>query len=308
MLTGIPGADASVLADDLRALGFQVAEAPTPAAAAALLASVPAAEPVAVVDRRFVGHRHALRLALTDPRFDAAAIPGALLVRPAVRPALARVLDAATPAPAATSTPGHGRTGGAAGPSSGTEPAPSSPEGAASPTGQTSTLAAAQPARARVPLGTEGRSGPGNEPLPDLLAAALETAGTPVHRPELGVLVAAVPVDEAGRAAVRAAAEAVDEEAVRLRGAVKSRDGFFTTHFVSPYSRYLARWCARRGLTPNQVTTASLAVALVAAGCAATGTRGGYVAAGVLLLASFVLDCTDGQLARYSLQYSTLGA
>jgi phosphatidylglycerophosphate synthase len=32
------------------------------------------------------------------------------------------------------------------------------------------------------------------------------------------------------------------------------------------------------------------------------------VAAGVLLIASFVLDCTDGQLARYSLQYSTLGA
>ena len=89
---------------------------------------------------------------------------------------------------------------------------------------------------------------------------------------------------------------------------MKSRDGFFTTYCISPYSRYLARWCARRGLTPNQVTTASLLTALIAAGCAATGTRGGFVAAGVLLLFSFVLDCTDGQLARYSLQYSTLGA
>lgn len=29
---------------------------------------------------------------------------------------------------------------------------------------------------------------------------------------------------------------------------------------------------------------------------------------GLLLLFSFVLDCTDGQLARYSLQYSTMGA
>ncbi|MEV4195722.1 DUF5941 domain-containing protein, partial [Streptomyces toxytricini] len=126
--------------------------------------------------------------------------------------------------------------------------------------------------------------------------------------PELGSLVAAVPATAAERQAAEAAVAAVDEEAVRLRSAVKSRDGFFTTFFISPYSRYIARWCARRGLTPNQVTTASLATALVAAGCAATGERWGYVTAGVLLLVSFVLDCTDGQLARYSLQYSTMGA
>ncbi|TXS07619.1 CDP-alcohol phosphatidyltransferase family protein [Streptomyces sp. col6] len=144
--------------------------------------------------------------------------------------------------------------------------------------------------------------------VPGRLAAAMEAGGTQVQRPELGSLVATVPTDEAARATARADVGAVDDEAVRLRSAVKARDGFFTTHFISPYSRYIARWCARRGLTPNQVTTASLLTALIAAGCAATGTRGGYVAAGVLLLFSFVLDCTDGQLARYSLQYSTMGA
>ncbi len=143
---------------------------------------------------------------------------------------------------------------------------------------------------------------------PDAVAEALDAAGTAVQRPELGSLVAAVPTDDAGREQARAAVAAVDEEAVRLRTAVKSRDGFFTTFCISPYSRYIARWCARRGFTPNQVTTASLITALIAAGCAATGTRGGYIAAGALLLFSFVLDCTDGQLARYSLQYSTMGA
>ncbi|WP_308295844.1 DUF5941 domain-containing protein [Streptomyces sp. ISL-96] len=143
---------------------------------------------------------------------------------------------------------------------------------------------------------------------PDALAAALDASGTAVQRPELGSLVALVATDEDERQQARAAVAAVDEEAVRLRTAVKSRDGFFTTFCISPYSRYLARWCARRGFTPNQVTTASLITALIAAGCAATGTRGGYIAAGVLLLFSFVLDCTDGQLARYSLQYSTMGA
>ncbi len=129
-----------------------------------------------------------------------------------------------------------------------------------------------------------------------------------MHRPQLGTLVATVPTDAEARHAARAAVEAVDDEAVRLRSAVKAHDGFFTTFFISPYSRYIARWCARRGLTPNQVTTASLLTALIAASCAATGERGGYVAAGVLLLVSFVLDCTDGQLARYALKYSTMGA
>lgn len=144
--------------------------------------------------------------------------------------------------------------------------------------------------------------------LPDTLADRLAADGITVHRPELGVLVATVPDGPDARRAAEDAVARTDDEAVRLRGAVKARDGFFTTFCVSPYSRYLARWCARRGFTPNQVTTASLVTALIAAGAAATGTRGGFIAAGLLLLASFVLDCTDGQIARYSLQYSTLGA
>ncbi|EST38393.1 hypothetical protein N566_07695, partial [Streptomycetaceae bacterium MP113-05] len=153
-----------------------------------------------------------------------------------------------------------------------------------------------------------GNGVPADGTVPDAVASALDAAGVALQRPELGVLVAEVPAAPDGRRAAEAAVAGVDEEAVRLRTAVKSRDGFFTTFAVSPYSRYLARWCARRGLTPNQVTTASLVTALIAAACAASGTRAGFVAAGVLLLGSFVLDCTDGQLARYSLQYSTLGA
>ncbi|MER6690800.1 DUF5941 domain-containing protein [Streptomyces minutiscleroticus] len=248
ILTGqpVPG---SSLEGDLRSLGFDVRVAAGAGDTEALLAAVPADQRVAVVDARFVGHVHALRLGLTDPRFDAAAIPGAVTARPAARQALLRAVRACAGAP------GHGP----------------------------------------VAVGV----------LPDQVADVLDTA---VHRPELGELVAAVPRDPQARNEVRQSVAAVDDEAIRLRTAVKSRDGFFTTHCISPYSRYIARWCARRGLTPNQVTTASLLTALVAAGCAATGTRGGFVAAGLLLLFSFVLDCTDGQLARYSLQYSTLGA
>ncbi|MFD4543836.1 DUF5941 domain-containing protein [Streptomyces bauhiniae] len=249
----VPG---SSLEGDLRSLGFDVRMAADTAEARNLIAAAPADGRVALVDARFVGHPHALRLGLTDPRFPLAAVPGAVTAQGTARQTLSRALN-----------------------------------------GQDQTQDE-----------TGGGTAVAVDSLPDRLVTALDAEGTPVHRPELGSLVAAVPADPQARNEARQAVLAVDEEDVRLKSAVKSRDGFFTTFCISPYSRYLARWCARRGLTPNQVTTASLLTALIAAGCAATGTRPGFVAAGVLLIASFVLDCTDGQLARYSLQYSTLGA
>ncbi|MCX5054344.1 MULTISPECIES: DUF5941 domain-containing protein [unclassified Streptomyces] len=251
ILTGQPVPGSSI-EGDLRSLGFDVRVAADAADAETLLAQVPSDQRVAVVDARFVGHLHALRLGLTDPRFPLAAIPGAVTAQAAGRQALTRAM-------ARDNSAGGG------------------------------TAVAV-------------------DSLADRMVTALDADGAGVHRPELGSLVAEVPADPQARNEARQAVANVDDEAVRLKSAVKSRDGFFTTFCISPYSRYLARWCARRGLTPNQVTTASLLTALIAAGCAATGTRVGFVAAGILLICSFVLDCTDGQLARYSLQYSTLGA
>ena len=96
-------------------------------------------------------------------------------------------------------------------------------------------------------------------------------------------------------------------ERVLLDRAVKDDDSPFTTFAVSPWSKYVAWWASRRGLTPNQVTLASLAVAVVAGACCATGTRWGYVAGAVLLQASFGLDCADGQLARLTGRFSEFG-
>ncbi|MCF2436457.1 hypothetical protein LV779_27725 [Streptomyces thinghirensis] len=218
-----------------------------------LLARVPAGERVAVVDAcAFVGHPHALRLGLTDPRFPLAAIPGAVTAQPDARQALTRAM--------ARENSGHGGTarGGAparAKPSVGDVGSPRRPDHR-------------RPRRRR-----RGR--------PPTSSAAWSPPSPPTLRAR----------NEARRGRRRRR-----RRSRRLKSAVKARDGFVTTFLISPYSRYVARWCARRGLTLNQVTTASLITALIAAGCAATGTRGGFVAAGVLLIASFVLDCTDGQL------------
>ncbi|MFE2679568.1 hypothetical protein [Streptomyces hygroscopicus] len=86
----------SSLGDDLRSLGFDVRTAADAAGVTEEFAAVPAHERVALVDPRFVGHVHALRLALTDPRFPAAATRGALTVQPVARTALTRALAAAT--------------------------------------------------------------------------------------------------------------------------------------------------------------------------------------------------------------------
>jgi phosphatidylglycerophosphate synthase len=100
----------------------------------------------------------------------------------------------------------------------------------------------------------------------------------------------------------------LDEGRLLLDSAVKASDGFFTTYFVSPYSKYLARFAARRGWTPNAITTASLAIGIGAAAAFAVGSRAGFIAGAVLLQISFTVDCVDGQLARYTRTFSALGA
>jgi hypothetical protein len=99
-----------------------------------------------------------------------------------------------------------------------------------------------------------------------------------------------------------------DEDKVLLDSAVKANDGFFTTFFVSTYSRYIARWAARRGLMPNQITVFSMFLGVLAAAAFATGERGGLVAGALLLQAAFTFDCVDGQLARYTRTFSPFGA
>ncbi len=110
-------------------------------------------------------------------------------------------------------------------------------------------------------------------------------------------------VDEASQALGE-----LDEDEVALDAAVKGSDGFFTTFFVSTYSRYIARFAARRGWTPNAISVVSMLVGIAAAGGFATGSRTGLVVGAVLAYFAFMLDCVDGQLARYTRQFSKLGA
>ncbi|MEO5876536.1 MAG: CDP-alcohol phosphatidyltransferase family protein, partial [Streptosporangiaceae bacterium] len=153
-----------------------------------------------------------------------------------------------------------------------------------------------------------GSTAPAGDDAVALCLVALTRSGVRVAARNVDVLVCerALTADQA--VAARAAIEAIDEDKVRLDAAVKSNDGFFTTYFVSSYSQHIARWCARRGLTPNAVTCISMGLAVIASLWFAEGTRAGLVTGAVFLYVAFVFDCVDGQVARYTRQYSVLGA
>ncbi len=99
-----------------------------------------------------------------------------------------------------------------------------------------------------------------------------------------------------------------DSDAVRLARATRADDGFFATFVLRRLSRRVTPVALRWRLSPNQITLISLGVGLVAALAFSAGSRPGLLAGAVLLQVSMVLDCVDGEVARYNRAFSPLGA
>jgi phosphatidylglycerophosphate synthase len=139
-----------------------------------------------------------------------------------------------------------------------------------------------------------------------LLRALLEAGLVPVATRVRLLHAARVHTDGELRAA-RAAIAAVDEDAALLRLAVKEKDDFFTTYAVSSWSPVVTKLCARLGLSPSEVTALSVAFAVAAALAFWQASRPALIAGAVLLYLGFVLDCVDGQLARYTRRFEAFG-
>ncbi len=114
-------------------------------------------------------------------------------------------------------------------------------------------------------------------------------------------------VDDVDPAPALAAVDAVDEAALRLRRASRSDDGFLSTFLVRPLSRRLTRRAVRHGLSPASITAVSLALGLASAAAYGGGGRGWLLLGSLLLLTSLVVDCVDGEVARYTRTFSPLG-
>lgn len=141
----------------------------------------------------------------------------------------------------------------------------------------------------------------------DRLFAAFAATGTTIFTHRVRLLVARRVHDDAAVAAAEAAVAAVPSDPAELRLAVKERDDFFTTYFVSTWSPYVTRLAARLGLGPTQVTLIAVVFAVAAAALFGLGGRPALITGAVLLYLGFVLDCVDGQLARYTRQFSVWG-
>lgn len=110
------------------------------------------------------------------------------------------------------------------------------------------------------------------------------------------------------RAQVQSDLAGIDEARVLLERANRPDDGFYSTYVLRRASKPLTAMALRLGLTPNQISVFSLFVGLAAALCFATGSWWGLLAGAVLMQASLLIDCVDGEVARFTRSFSDLGA
>jgi hypothetical protein len=289
---------AAELREQLTGVGFRPTELETPADPAAipdfltrLRAATATSDDLLLVDRRLVAHTVALRAVTDDPRID-----DALLVGTPGAPDPERAVQVDRGTVVGLSSPLH-------------EPlvARAASVGLCRLRGEAAAGLAAAVEELVERSGPQAVAAALRAAPVETLAAATAGAGTRLAAVDRRGMVAERAEAPGSAATVLARRAQVDEDRAWLDAAVKARDGWFTTFLVSPYSRSWARAAAGRGLTPNQVSSASMLTGVLAALLFAWGERPTVIAGALALQLSFTLDCVDGQLSRYTQRFTAFG-
>jgi phosphatidylglycerophosphate synthase len=92
----------------------------------------------------------------------------------------------------------------------------------------------------------------------------------------------------------------MNEKLVRLWETKNKNDEWWSSFVTSPLA-ILFNWVVVdiKWITPNLLTLVSFIVALLASVLILDGSRSAFVVAAILINASLVLDCMDGQMAKY---------
>ncbi|GAA2094815.1 hypothetical protein GCM10009841_05550 [Microlunatus panaciterrae] len=94
----------------------------------------------------------------------------------------------------------------------------------------------------------------------------------------------------------------------RLRNASRGGDGFFSTFVIRPLSRRCTAVALRHDWSPNALTLVSLVVGLLTAALIWSGLPWAWLVAAVTLQLALVIDCMDGEVARFTRRFSAFGA
>jgi hypothetical protein len=87
-----------------------------------------------------------------------------------------------------------------------------------------------------------------------------------------------------------------DEQDVRTKRALRADDGFYSTFVLRKLSRKVSMFAVKRGWTPNQITLASLILALIVSGFFATGWWPLMIVGAIGVQVSIIIDCADGEV------------
>ena len=99
----------------------------------------------------------------------------------------------------------------------------------------------------------------------------------------------------------------VDE--IKLKAAIKKIDGWWASIFSGPLANHLLRYVADiNWISPNHVTLFALFLGVLASVCFIVASPLSMIIGALLVQLSFIVDCMDGQLARYRQKFSILGA
>ena len=88
----------------------------------------------------------------------------------------------------------------------------------------------------------------------------------------------------------------------------RTGDSWFTRLVDRRLSRFLTRWLLPTGISPNQVTIASIVIGIVSGWCFALGTPAAAMIGALCFLASTIIDGCDGEIARLTFRESPFGA
>ena len=156
-------------------------------------------------------------------------------------------------------------------------------------------------------LGAIDKSGVSGHPL-DLILVALVRAGIYVASAQLTFAPFVRSKDSDLRSKVKSEITSLNEGRLRLKMANRANDGFFSVFVLRKFSKLFTWAAVRLRVTPNQITLISFAIGLLSAYEFSRGDFWSIFTGALLLQLSIIVDCVDGELARYTRRFSQLGA